>query len=180
MNGNGNPTKVRVGPGHLLIGPVGATEPDNLTTPWSSDWVRIGYTDEGHAFSMKPKFEGVEVAEEIDPILFRATSREMKVEFDMAEMTATNLSRAFNGGTVKTSEGIVVFEPPEPGEEVRVALGWEADDGLERWIFRKCLQTGEVEVARRKAPDKATIPTSFMLEKVAGKKPFKAIFGDEA
>ena len=46
---------------------------------------------------------------------------------------------------------------------------------------RKCLQTGDVAIARRKAPDKATIPCSFMLEIVAGGgKPLTAIFDDTA
>lgn len=45
------------------------------------------------------------------------------------------------------------------------ALAWE-DTTLphfERLILRRCLQTGDVEIARRKAPDKATIPASFRV-----------------
>lgn len=172
----GDPTKIRVGPGILKIAPVGSTEPVDLTTAWAAAWVDLGYTEEGHAFSASPSFEPVEVAEEIDPIRYEPTGREMSVEFAAAEMTALNLSRAMNGGTVTTGTGIVTYEPPSPGAEVRVALGWESLDKKERWIWRRCLQTGDVEIARRKAPDKATIPMSFMLEIVAGGvKPFKAI-----
>lgn len=172
----GDPTKIRVGPGILYIAPVGSTEPVDLTTAWAAAWVPLGYTEEGHAFSASPSFEPVEVAEEIDPIRYEPTGREMGVEFAAAEMTALNLSRAMNGGTVTTGTGIVTFEPPTPGFEVRVALGWESVDKKERWVWRRCLQTGDVEIARRKAPDKATIPMSFMLEIVAGgAKPFKAI-----
>lgn len=81
--------------------------------------------------------------------------------------------------TVAEQSGIVIFEPPDAGDEQRVALGWEADDGSERWVWRKCVQTGNVEVARRKAPAKATIPCEFALEIVAGGvKPFIAIFDD--
>lgn len=178
---SGDPTKIRVGPGRLLVAAVGSAEPADLTTPWGVPWIDLGYTEEGHSFTASPSFEPVEVAEEIDPIRYEPTGREMRVEFAMAEMTATNLSRALNGGTVTTGAGIVTFEPPEPGEEVRVALGWEAKDGKERWVWRKCLQTGDIEIARRKAPDKATIPASFMCEIVAGgAKPFKAIFDDGA
>lgn len=174
-----DPTSVRVGPGILRVGAVGAVEPTDLTAPWDAAWVPLGYTEEGHSFSSAPNFEPIEVAEETDPIRYEPTGREMRVDFAAAEMTATNLSRALNGGTITTGAGIVTFEPPNPGEEVRIALGWEARDGSERWVWRKCLQTGEVSIARRKAPDKATIPMSFMLEIVAGGvKPFVAIFSD--
>lgn len=181
----GDPTKVRVGPGKLKIAPVGATEPTDLSTAWDAAWVDLGYTAEGHSFAATPTFEPVDVAEELDPIRYEATGREMRVEFALAEVTATNLSRALNGGTLVTSgtgaAQIVTFEPPDPGEETRVALGWESLDGEERWVWRKCLQTGDIEVARRKAPEKATVPCAFMLETVAGGgKPFKALFADPA
>lgn len=182
---SGDPTKIRVGPGRLKVAAVGSTEPTDLTTAWDVAWVDLGYTAEGHSFTSSPSFDPVDVAEEIDPIRYEPTGREMRVEFAMAEITATNLSRALNGGDVTTSgmgaTQIVTFEPPEPGEEVRLALGWESLNATERWVWRKCLQVGDVEIARRKAPDKATIPASFMCEIVAGGvKPFRAIFADPA
>lgn len=176
MVGN-NPTQVRLGPGRLLIAAVGATEPTDVTADWAVAWTSLGYTEEGHAFSMSPKFEPVEVAEEIDPLRYEATGREMKVEFALAQMSAANLSTALNGGTITTASGVTTFTPPVPGAEARIALGWESIDKKERWVFRKCLQTGDVEIARRKAPAKTTIPVSFMLELVAGGGlPFKAVF----
>lgn len=179
MTGNGDPTKIKVGPGHLFVAAVGADEPSDLTTAWPVAWTRLGYTDAGHTFTASPSFDPVEVAEEIDPIRYEATGREMKVEFSMAEITARNLSLALNGGEVVDGMNLITFEPPDPGEEVRIALGWESRDGKERWIWRKCLQTGDVAIARKKAPDKALIPASFMCEIVAGGvKPFVAIFDD--
>lgn len=174
------PTEVRLGPGRLYIAPVGTPEPADLAASWNAAFVDIGYTEEGHSFSSSTTFDPVSVAEEIDPISYEATGRESSVSFALAQMTAKNLSRALNGGTLTTGTGIVTFEPPDPGEEVRVAIGWESQDGLERWVFRKCLQTGAVDIARRKAPDKATIPVQFMCEIVAGGgKPFVAIFDDD-
>jgi hypothetical protein len=174
------PTEVRVGPGTLYIAPVGTAEPADLAVAWNAAFVDLGYTEEGHSFSSSPSFDPVEVAEEVDPIEYHMTGREMSVSFELAQVTAQNLSRALNGGELTTGTGIVTFEPPDPGEEVRVALGWESLDGLERWVWRKCMQTGNVEIARRKAPAKATIPCSFMCEIVAGgAKPFKAIFDED-
>lgn len=168
----GNPNKVKVGAGLLYVAPVGSTEPNDLTTPWStvdSDWVPFGYTEEGHNFSSEPNFEPIEVAEELEPIRFEQTATTQSLEFAAAEMTVNNLKYAFNGGTVTTISGTVVeYLPPTLGSATRVALGWESNDGEERWIFRKCLQTGNVTVARNKAPNKATIPMTFRLENPGG------------
>ncbi len=174
-----DPTAVRLGPGILWIGPVGSTEPTTLSAAIDAAFTQIGYTEEGHAFTLSPSFDPVEVAEEVDPISYEPTSREMRIEFAMAQLTAKNLSAAFNGGDVTTGTGIVTFEPPDLGSEERVCIIWESLDGKERWVYRKCLQVGDVEIARRKAPDKATVPVSFMLEVVSGGgKPFKAILDD--
>lgn len=176
----GLPDKVKVGAGILFINAVGAPEPDDLTTPWATvdpDWLAIGYTEEGHQFNREPNFEAIEVAEEDEPIRYEQTGVSSSLEFAAAQMTTQNLIYAFNGGTVTTLTGTVVeFEPPIMGDVTRVALGWESNDGEERWVFRKCLQTGNVAIARRKAPAKATIPMTFRLEKpAAGVLPFKAI-----
>lgn len=172
----GAPTSVRVGPGRLLVAPLLSTEPVDLSTAWDADWVELGYTEDGSSFTASISNEAIPVAEEFDPIRYETTGREMRVEFALAEITADNLSTAMNGGTLTTGTGIVTFEPPEPGEEERVMLGWEATDSSERWVFRQCLQAGDVAIARRKAPAKATIPATFRLEKPTGAAPFKAIF----
>lgn len=176
----GNPNKVKVGPGLLYINTVGATEPSNLTTPWSTvdaGWTAIGYTEEGHEFSSEPSFEPIEVAEELVPIRYEEANKNEMLSFAAAEMTIENITRAFNGGVVTTLSGAVKrFEPPAIGQATRAMLGWESDDGTERWIFRKCVQAGNVTIARKKSPDKALIAMEFRLEVVGGGiKPWSAI-----
>lgn len=176
----GNPNKVKVGPGLLYIGPVGVTEPNDLTTPWATvdgDWAQIGYTEEGHEFSSEPSFEPIEVAEEKIPIRYEEANKTEMLSFAAAEITKDNLVRAFNGGSVSTISGTVVrYEPPSIGEAIRCALGWESDDGEERWVFRKCVQAGAVTIGRRRSPDKALIAMQFNLEVVGGGiKPWSAI-----
>lgn len=175
----GTPANVRVGPGILKIAPVGSTEPTDLATAWDAAWVDLGYTEEGSTFSFDNTFEDVEVAEELDPVAILQTARNIAVSFALAELTADNLQTALNGGTITTSgvapAEIATFEPPEPGDFTYIALGWESVDTLERWVFRKGLQTGTVEIARRKAPDKATIPAEFRFVKPSGQAPFMFI-----
>lgn len=166
MSERGNPLAVRVGPGKLYIGAVGAEEPDDLATPWNEhDWTLLGYTAEGSTVTFDQNFEDVEVAEELEPVQILQTKRTISVKAALAEVTAINLERAFNGGDVQTPTGLVTFEPPPAGDFHYVALGWEAEDNLERMVFRKCIQTGSVEMARRRAPDKATIPVDFRAVK---------------
>lgn len=176
----GNPNKVKVGPGLLYIAPLGSTEPSNLTTPWATvdvDWLPIGYTEEGHEFSSEPSFEPITVAEELTPIRYEEADKTEMLSFAAAEMTVENLTRAFNGGVVTTISGTVVrYEPPALGSATRAMLGWESNDGTERWVFRKCVQSGNVTIARRKSPDKALINMEFRLEVVGGGiKPWTAI-----
>lgn len=179
----GNPLNVKLGPGWLKVAALGSTEPVDLVAAWDAAWTDIGYTEEGHAFTVTPNFEAVEVAEELYPISYEQTGVEGQVEFAMAEMTARNLQLALNGGTITSSgagaTAITVFEPPAVGVVTRIMLGWESFAADERWIYRKCLQTGASELARRKAPDKTTIPATFQLElPSAGVKPWKAIQRD--
>lgn len=177
--------KVKFGPGTLYAAPVGTVEPVDLTTAWATvapAWTALGYTDEGHTFTYSPSFDPVEVAEALLRIRSVQTGLEAGLEFALAEMTAKNLQYAFNGGTIVTATGITTFEPPAATDQaVRLAIGWESDKdpdtGLvtERWVYRKCLQTGDVAIARQKAPNKATIPMNLTLEEVTGKKPFKRV-----
>lgn len=174
----GNPNAIALGPGILYIAPLGTAEPVDLTTAWTTvdaAWSQIGYTDDGSTFKYKLNTDTVEVAEELDPIKKAVNSREASVAFAMAEVTATNLKRALNGGTITTGTGIVTFEPPDLGTEVRTMLGWESEDHTERWVFRQCFSDGEVGIDRKKGNSKGTIATEFSLEKPSAAKIFKAI-----
>lgn len=174
----GNPAGLALGPGKLYIAVLGTDEPADLTTPWetvSANWIPLGYTDEGSTFTYSVDSENVEVAEELDPVAVALTSRELGLTFALAEITATNLKRALNGGSIVSGTGIVTFEPPDLGEEVRTMLGWESEDGSERWVYRKCLQVGNMEMSRAKGAAKATISCDFRLERPADAKSFKAI-----
>jgi len=176
----GTPTNVRVGPGTLYIAPVGSDEPTDLTTAWDGAWVKVGYTHEGSTFGFDQTFEDIEVEEEYDAIDTLQTARALTVSFDAAELTATNLQRALNGGTITSGVDIVTFEPPPAGQVTRLAIGWEADDAKERWVFRRCVQQGNVEIARRKAPDKAVVPMEFRVTVPdEGGAPFKVIMIDD-
>ncbi len=72
------------------------------------------------------------------------------------------------------------LEPPQVGDEVRIMLGWDSDDELERVIWRRCLQSGNGEIARRKGADFARVNSEFSLEQPgAGLAPFRHFFATD-
>lgn len=177
----GTPANLALGPGYLYINNIGGTEPTDLTTPWTSlavPWSAMGYTDAGSTFKYSLATATVNVAEELDALSVQTTGRTSSLAFAMAELTSTNLMRALNApsSAITAGAGIVSFEPPDLGTEVRRMLGFESEDHSERWIFRQCFQTGDASIQRQKGANNATISVEFTLEKPAsGAKLFKTI-----
>jgi hypothetical protein len=171
----GNPLAIALGPGILYGAATGSPEPTDLSAAWAAAWFQFGYTDAGSTVTLETTFEDVLVAEELDPVKIAATSRNNRVEFAAVEITATNLRRVNNGGTITAGTGCVIYDPPALGQEVRTMIGWQSDDAQERWVFRQCIQTGAVAIPRQKSPAKAMLPVVFRLEKPAGVQPYRVI-----
>lgn len=177
----GTPTNLSLGPGYLYIAGLGATEPTDLTTAWTAltvPWTALGYTDGGNTFKYSIATAAVDVAEELDPISNQTTGRTATVTFALSEITATNLMRASNASTssLSTTGPVTTFEPPDLGTEVRRMLGFQSEDGTERWVFRQCFQTGDLSIQRQKGANNATISVEYTLEKPAtGSRLYKAM-----
>lgn len=171
----GTPLAVRVDVGLIYVAPVGTTEPASPTASIPSAWVPVGYTESGHVFTTGTTSEEVEVAEELDPIRYVSTKRTGTFEVELAEINVQNWAIALNGGDIGSpAGGFVTFEPPDLGDESRLAILWRADDDLEQLVVRQALCASDVAVQRRKAPQKATIPVNFKMEKPSnGDKSFK-------
>lgn len=167
----GTSSNVILGPGLLYVAPVGTTEPTNASTVLpSANWREVGYTEDGTTFTYEITNEPIEVEEEFDPIFYRTTGRSGTVAFQMAEVTRQNLALAVNVGAAAPNNA-ASLEPPSPNSEVRVMIALNTDDGA-RWIWRQCLQASSIEIARKKAPDKALLPVEFRLEKPTGLQPW--------
>lgn len=103
----GTASNVKLGPGLLYFGAVGTPEPATLAATLDSGWTAVGYTDAGSTFNLSQTWEGTSVAEEVLPILYGVTGAEYGISFDMAEITAANISKALNGGTIVTTGRLV-------------------------------------------------------------------------
>lgn len=170
----GNVNAMSWGPGTLKVAPLGTAEPATLAAAWDGAWVDLGYTHEGHAFTFTTETEEIEVAEELLPVAEVDVKQTGTVEFVLAEVTASNLERACNGGTIVSGGGFVTFEPPAPGSSNTRMYAWQATDNTERIVWRKLRNTGDMEIARRKGAEKAGIPMELkLLSPGSGIKPWK-------
>lgn len=163
----GTPANLTTGPGVLHVANYGTTLPTSRTTALGTGWYSPGYTEEGYAFSMERTLEGMYVAEEKRAVKQYVTEVKEMVVFSMAEATNVNLTLAINGGLLDTTNP--GYDPEDPitptseGSEVRLSLVFDAENGA-RWVFKRCINNGTTEVARRKAPEKALVPVEFLLE----------------
>lgn len=181
---------IALGPGYLYWAPLSSTLPTNtvsgskFTDTWPGAWLLFGATDDGSEFSYKPSTDDVEVAEYFDPVAVVSTGREISITFDLAQVHATNLKRALNGGTITTTGSgatlLSEYTPPDVGAEVRAMVGWESTDSTERLVVYQCFQTGDVKITRKKGANKATLPVEFRAEKPSGLPPFKQFFAGAA
>lgn len=172
-------------PGFLFWAPIGTAEPTHAVTAsvfsdvWAAAWIRLGATEEGSTFNWQTSFDPVTVAELLDPVKFVTTGRTGSISFAMDDMTANNVKRAFNGGTLVTTGAttttMTTYAPPAQGAEVRAMIGWESTDGTERLIAYQTINTGQVSIGRRKGSDNASLAVEFNFEVPASGQPFKYV-----
>lgn len=172
-----------LGPGYLYYAPLLTALPTNtvvgsvFTDVWPVAWLLLGATDKGSEFQYELATDNVEVAEYLDAVSYVSTGRVTGMAFDLANIHATNMKRAANGGTLTVTGAagttLTEFSPPDVGQETRAMIGWESQDNTERLVGFQAFQTGKIAVARRKGSDKATLPLEYRFEKPASGPPFK-------
>lgn len=177
MAAGGNSSNVEIGAGRLYVAQLGTAEPASCSAVLPSAWAPIGYTEGGSTFNINLTQSEIDVAEEIDPILYVLSKRATTVAFAMAEMTRRNLALALGSGAGVVNDAST-YEPPDPGAEVAVMMVWDKLDTPsalnERMLFRQCKSGGTIALNRTKSPGKSLLAVTFNLEKPAGLAPFKS------
>lgn len=167
--------QTKVGPGLLYVAAIGTTEPstsaDLAAASLPSAWREVGYTEDGSVFKYETKFEGVEVAEELDEISTHLTARTGSLEFKMKQASARNLRLALNLGATGANDGTTI-EPPDPSGMVRVMLLHVSDDAgaVRGYLWRQCFNVSGLEIDWSKAPKATLFPVMFRTEKPTSKK----------
>lgn len=164
----GDPDQIQLGAGTLYVAAIGTADPANpaAVLAASSTFREVGWTDDGSKITFETTSEKIKVEEEFYAVKTAVTDVVATVGFAMAQSTRRNLALALNIGYNEAND-TTMLEPPTPGDEVRVKLIHVTDEGA-MWIFRRCVQTGSIELSNQKAPDYKKIPVTFDLEKPAG------------
>lgn len=189
-----SPSNIKVAAGTLYAAPIGTSEPTSVSGAWPTGWAALGYTEQGSEFDFGPAVTPITVEEEYYPIRQAITSYTGKITFVLAELTQQSLTLAMNAGigtsVVSSSQpsapaGQFYQEPVSPGSEVRVMLGWGTEfegattsnpDAFQKFIWRQCLQVGQVKRTFRKGANKASYSVEFALEKPStGLQPWRSI-----
>lgn len=167
----GDPTTVVMGAGVLFVAPIGTTEPTTVAgVTGSSAWREVGWTDKGSVIDNNVTISPVDVEEEFYSVVQAVTKIESSVGFAAKQANRRNLALANNAGAAAANDA-TSFEPPTPGAEVRVMVALVTLDGA-LWVFRRCINGGNVSINRQKAPNAVLLPIKFSLEKPVGKQPW--------
>jgi hypothetical protein len=158
-----NAAATQFGSGTIYYAPLGTAEPTGPTATFDAAWLKVGYTENGSQMVITPAVTDLMVGESLDPVHVVVTGRTAMFEFAFAEMTATNLQRVLNGGTLATTGAYTTYVPPATGAATRCMLMWVSDDLLELWVLRQCLQVGTITRQNRKA-NLALYTAQFRLE----------------
>lgn len=174
-------TALAFGPGALLYSALGISAPANtvvgsvFTDSWPAGWNLLGITAEGHTLTVDLNADAVEAAEYVDPLLNVITGRTITATMELYQIQLTNFKRVFNGGTLATSGSgttlLTTYTLPQIGQEVRAQIGWESNDGTERWWAMQVFNTGSVGIQRKKGADNASLPVTFTMEPDASSQP---------
>jgi hypothetical protein len=173
------PRQIKMGPGLVYVGAEGATDLDTLANPLTSaipaDYIFLGFTKEGSVIKYQQEIARFTPAERTRPAKAVRQSTGTTFEVAAVEMTLTNLQRALNGGVITNPAGQVFrFDPPQDQDALTFAsLLWVGEDNLERALFRKALQEGEVERKNDRSDDAASLPMMFQCyDPGSGKRDF--------
>lgn len=170
---------VLVDPGYLFWSPIATAVPTHtvagsvFTDTWTAPWVWLGGTAEGSTLTTNTAVEYVRAAEFFNPVGSSITEQNTSITFALLSVHLNNMKRIMNGGTVATVSGtgattLGKFTPPTQSQITRSQIGWESTDGTTRAVLYQCLNTGDIEMAFRKAPDAASLPATFSCEIASG------------
>lgn len=161
-------TTNRYGPGKIYAAPFGTAVPTSLSSTLDPAFILLGNTVDGSTFTYQIQTADLMIEESYVATAVAATGVTETLAFNLADYTANHLNAAFNNGIVASPSGNASVTAPALNNETRLSIVWVSDDGLERWYWRKCINTGSVALARRKAPNVTTIAFNMRVEDPLG------------
>lgn len=185
MSAGGTTTNVKLGPGRVWIAPVGTASPASASATLDAAFWALGYTEEGTTIDIEYTSEGIEVAEELDPIDYVNTARSVTLNLQAAEVTRKRLAVTLALGAEYTDDAQSIDLPDGSVDQVGVMVVWDSEETAAanadniRWVIPKVLPGGTVSIARQKAPNKSLLPMELQAVKVTGS-PIARVFPNAA
>lgn len=185
----GTTTNLIQGPGTLYTGAFGATEPTDAnvgTTPSSSTWTDVGFTNDGVTLNINLEYAELTVDQLVDRVGRRLTGRDLQIATNLAEPTLENLAIVLNGGTVTASAAYKSYDPADDTSATQPTYKALLFDGYapqstagvtkrRRVAVRKVLSVEAIEAPYQK--DNMTLfPVTFAAHYVSSSiKPFRVV-----
>jgi hypothetical protein len=120
-----NASQVRTAPsGHVYVGPLGTTEPDDATSPLDAALRELGYlTPDGVSITPSVETENINVWQSLMPVLTPITGMSLEISFTLAQMNMDGLSLFFNGSEFDNDNGVGRLEiESNPGSQERLLV----------------------------------------------------------
>jgi hypothetical protein len=136
-----NASEVRLAPfGRIRVGPVGSVIPDDVTTPFDSDWFELGYVDEdGVSFNPDLATNDIRMWQALPPVKTTATGLSLEVSFNMGQVNQGTTSLYFFGAEwVDVGGGVAKLDVRSDLTlpERALAIEWNDDEGsINRFII---------------------------------------------
>lgn len=129
-----NANEIRVaGTGRILVAPVGATAPADVTTAWAAEWRDLGYTSQdGIKLAKKDKLDPVETWQSVSPARFIYSDRDLTVKFQLLQLNEDTLPFFMGGDAVAetaANSGVYKYDLSADPKFNEKALGIEFKDG---------------------------------------------------
>lgn len=167
-------TNLIAGPADLYIGNFGATEPADsavASAPASATWTDLGGTREGVKLIVEQEYMKLEADQSVDRLGSRLTSREVRIETSLAEITLANIQNALNAGTIASSASFATYDPPigdsaatQTSYKALIFDGWApgASPFRRRVIVRKIISAEGVGEVTADRENQSVLPVVFV------------------
>src|SRR5579862_782670 len=162
-------SQILVGPGLIMIAPVGTTQP-TLTAPlsWPAGWSAVGYTDAGVDVIYTPTIKEVYVDEEAAVVADILEKEKFVVQAHLAEVDLPNLNAAIAASTYIPATPQITFGS-QALNYIAVGVAGPAPDTYTNRVIlvQKAITTVAVSMKITRK-DKQVLPVSWDARKLSG------------
>jgi hypothetical protein len=166
-------SQILVGPGLIMIAPLGSTLP-TLTYPlvWPAGWFAVGYTDAGVDLIYTPTIKEIYVDEQAAPVGDILEKEKFVVQAHLAEISLPNLNAAISASTYTAATPQLVAGSL-PLVYIMVGVVGPAPDTYNNRVvlMSKAITTVAVSMKITRK-DKQVVPVSWDARQLAGQNLF--------